>query len=43
MCVPASLGRGGVERIVEIELCAEEQAQLLSSAHRVKEQIACLL
>ncbi|HEY8698721.1 MAG TPA: malate dehydrogenase, partial [Rhizomicrobium sp.] len=34
--VPAVIGEGGVERIVELELTAEERAQLMKSADSVK-------
>ncbi len=35
--VPALLGKGGVERVIEIELTAEEKAQLEHSAAAVRE------
>ena len=34
--VPAVIGANGVERIVELELTAEERAQLMKSADSVK-------
>jgi malate dehydrogenase len=39
MCVPALLGKGGVERIVELELTAEELAALQASAQAIRAQI----
>ncbi len=38
--VPCLLGAGGVERIVEIELTAEEQAALVKSADAVRETMS---
>ncbi|MDR2196781.1 MAG: malate dehydrogenase [Coriobacteriales bacterium] len=43
MCVPAILGTRGVERIVELELDAEELAALRNSANSIKAQLAHLL
>jgi malate dehydrogenase len=40
MCVPVLLGKGGVERIVELDLTAEELAALRRSADSVKAQVA---
>jgi malate dehydrogenase len=40
MCVPAILGTGGIERIVELELNADELAKLRDSANAIKEQLA---
>ena len=40
--VPVLLGRNGVERIVELELTAEEKAALDGSAGAVREGIAML-
>jgi malate dehydrogenase len=42
MCVPALLGKGGVERIVELELATEEHAALKASAESIKAQVAFL-
>lgn len=42
MCVPARLGRGGVEEIVELDLTAEEIAALRQSAVAIKGQLASL-
>jgi malate dehydrogenase len=39
MCVPAILGAGGVEKIVELELTDDELAKLRGSADSIKEQI----
>lgn len=39
MCVPAVLGRGGVERIVELELSNEELAALRTAANSIKAQL----
>ena len=38
--VPVVLGAGGVERIVEIELSAEEKSQFDKSVAAVNEQVA---
>ncbi|HSM16019.1 MAG TPA: malate dehydrogenase, partial [Gemmatimonadales bacterium] len=38
--VPCLLGRGGLERIVEIELTADEQAALEKSAEAVRSTMA---
>jgi malate dehydrogenase len=35
--VPCKLGRTGLERIIEVELTAEERAALVQSAEAVKE------
>jgi malate dehydrogenase len=35
--VPCALGRGGLERIVEVALTPEEQAALAQSANAVRE------
>jgi malate dehydrogenase len=40
MCVPALLGVAGVERIVELDLSADELAALRDSAKSIKAQIA---
>lgn len=40
--VPAKLGRGGLEEIVELELTDDEQAQLAKSADAVRELVASL-
>jgi malate dehydrogenase len=40
MCVPALLGKGGVERIVELDLTAEELTALRHSADSIKAQVA---
>ncbi|PLX42616.1 MAG: malate dehydrogenase [Deltaproteobacteria bacterium] len=40
--VPVLLGEGGIERVIEIELTAEEKAQLDNSADAVKELISVL-
>ena len=39
MCVPAVLGAGGVQRIVELDLTAAELAQLQQSADSIKGQL----
>jgi malate dehydrogenase len=39
MCVPARLGRGGVEQIVELGLSADELADLRNSADSIKAQL----
>lgn len=40
--VPAILGKGGVEKVVEIQLTDEEKAQLENSAAAVRELVAAL-
>lgn len=40
--VPVIIGRGGVEKVLEIELSDSEKSQLAASAGRVKELIAIL-
>lgn len=40
--VPCKLGRNGLEKIVEVELTAEERAMLESSANAVRETMALL-
>lgn len=40
--VPAQIGRGGVERIVELPLTAEEQSALQTSANKIREIMAGL-
>jgi malate dehydrogenase len=40
--VPCKLGRGGLERIIEVELTAEEQSALGRSADAVRETMALL-
>jgi malate dehydrogenase len=40
--VPVVLGSDGVERVVELELSADEQAELNSSADAVREVVAVL-
>jgi malate dehydrogenase len=40
--VPCKLGRGGVEQIVEVEMTADEQAALATSADHVRGTIAKL-
>jgi malate dehydrogenase len=40
--VPVKLGRGGVEEVVELELTAEEKAELARSAEAVRELVAGL-
>jgi malate dehydrogenase len=42
MCVPVLLGTGGVERIVELELTAEELTALQSSAASIKAQMVTI-
>lgn len=42
MGVPAIIGKGGVEKIVEIELSEDEKAQLENSANHVKELVGAL-
>lgn len=42
MCVPAVLGRGGVERVVELELNEDERAQLSASAAGINAQVDSL-
>ena len=42
MGVPVVLGSDGVERVVELELSADEQAELNSSADAVREVVAVL-
>jgi malate dehydrogenase len=37
--VPVKLGRNGIEQIIELELTAEEKAQLAASAEAVKQTI----
>jgi malate dehydrogenase len=43
MCVPARLGRGGVEQIVELALTADELAELQNSANAIKAQLTTLI
>src|SRR5215210_3004056 len=40
--VPARLGRGGMEQVIELELTAEEQAELHKSAEAVRELVEAL-
>ncbi len=40
--VPIVMGKGGVEKVVEIELNAEEKKALHESADRVKQLLAIL-
>ncbi len=40
--VPAQLGRGGLEKVIEYHLSPEEQAALVQSANRVRESIDAL-
>jgi malate dehydrogenase len=40
--VPAQLGRGGLEKVIEYHLSPDEQAALVQSAERVRESIAAL-
>jgi malate dehydrogenase len=40
--VPVVLGAGGVERVIELDLDADEQAQLAASADAVREVVAVL-
>jgi malate dehydrogenase len=40
--VPVLLGAGGVEKIIEVELTAEEQAALKNSAAAVEELVRAL-
>ncbi len=40
--VPAQLGRGGLEKVIEYHLRPDEQAALVQSAERVRESIAAL-
>jgi malate dehydrogenase len=40
--VPCLLGEGGLQRIIEVELSAEERAALESSAAHVRETVAAL-
>ncbi|HYN23113.1 MAG TPA: malate dehydrogenase [Thermoanaerobaculia bacterium] len=40
--VPARLGRGGMEKVIELELTAEEQAALNKSAEAVRELVEAL-
>ena len=40
--VPAKLGRGGLEQVVELELTAEEKAALAKSVEAVRELVAAL-
>jgi malate dehydrogenase len=42
MCVPALLGAQGVEKIVELDLTADERAALQNSAQAIKTQLAAL-
>jgi malate dehydrogenase len=42
MGVPVVLGAGGVERVVELDLTADEQAELQASADAVREVVAVL-
>ena len=39
ICVPVKLGRNGIEQIIELELTAEEKAQLVKSAEAVKQLV----
>jgi malate dehydrogenase len=39
ICVPVKLGRKGIEQIIELELTAEERAQLLRSAEAVRQMV----
>jgi malate dehydrogenase len=43
MCVPAVLGRTGVQRIVELDLTQDELAQLKASADSIKGQVKLLV
>jgi len=40
--VPCKLGRGGLERILEVELTAEERDALQKSADAVREPMAAV-
>jgi malate dehydrogenase len=40
--VPCLLGEGGLQRIIEVELSADERAALESSAAHVRETVAAL-
>jgi malate dehydrogenase len=40
--VPVIIGKGGIEKIVEIELTAQEKQALNESAERVKQLLAIL-
>jgi malate dehydrogenase len=40
--VPAQLGAGGLQRVIEVELSEDERAQLQKSADAVKELIAVM-
>ena len=42
-CVPAKLGRGGIERIVEIDLSPEELQALQRSADSIKAQVSAVI
>ena len=39
ICVPVSLGRNGIEQIIELELTADEKGQLVKSAEAVKQLV----
>lgn len=40
--VPCKLGRNGLERVIEVELTADERAALEKSAQAVREPMAAL-
>jgi malate dehydrogenase len=42
MGVPVVLGSGGIERVIELELSADERAELERSAEAVREVVAVL-
>ncbi len=42
ICVPAILGKNGVERVIEINLTDEEKSQVEQGAHAVKEMLSSL-
>jgi len=40
--VPCKLGKGGLEKILEVQLTSEEKAALAKSANAVKETMAAV-
>jgi len=42
MGVPVKLGRGGIEEVIELELCEDEQTMLNESADAVREVVGVL-
>ena len=42
LSIPSLVGRSGLEEILEIPLCPEEERALLTSAQQMKEAIAAL-